>query len=263
MEALLDARPSPRFPSIGEDALQSFRKKFGPSAYVCRYLQYSRATNGFDSAKQRTAHEATHQRKFRCEHPSCAYFSSGFATRSALKKHNENYHPVIQSTESLASAVAALTLRNTPRYKRPQQKQHHLNSSSQNLVELDGADTYNKQKNLTTNSYAEDFAHNFHSGQQTENTDTQQQSQNSTPPNSSQKSLVLARNNLSKFKDCYCNGSNFGETIACDSKTCERKWFHLQCVGLKVTSPRYGEIFSYLASSSWFLRHIFHTPRDL
>jgi len=93
------------FPQISEATLREFREIFGPSAYICRYLHCARATDGFDSMKQREIHEATHQRKFRCAHPSCAYFSSGFATRGALNKHNERYHEVIKDDKTFASAI--------------------------------------------------------------------------------------------------------------------------------------------------------------
>ncbi|PBP21474.1 PHD-finger domain-containing protein [Diplocarpon rosae] len=33
---------------------------------------------------------------------------------------------------------------------------------------------------------------------------------------------------------CYCDGVSYGEMVGCDSDTCEREWFHLECVGLKV-----------------------------
>ncbi|KAG9257440.1 uncharacterized protein F5Z01DRAFT_388984 [Emericellopsis atlantica] len=33
---------------------------------------------------------------------------------------------------------------------------------------------------------------------------------------------------------CYCNGISYGEMVGCDSDDCEREWFHLSCVGLKV-----------------------------
>ncbi|KAI9288083.1 hypothetical protein BC943DRAFT_373646 [Umbelopsis sp. AD052] len=31
---------------------------------------------------------------------------------------------------------------------------------------------------------------------------------------------------------CYCNQVSFGDMVACDSESCEREWFHYQCVGL-------------------------------
>ncbi|KAG5984204.1 hypothetical protein E4U55_005744 [Claviceps digitariae] len=41
---------------------------------------------------------------------------------------------------------------------------------------------------------------------------------------------------------CYCNSVSYGEMVACDADGCEREWFHLACVGLKVApgSKIYG-----------------------
>lgn len=33
---------------------------------------------------------------------------------------------------------------------------------------------------------------------------------------------------------CYCNGVSYGEMVACDNGTCEKEWFHLECVGLRI-----------------------------
>ncbi|KAL3426679.1 phd finger domain-containing protein [Phlyctema vagabunda] len=33
---------------------------------------------------------------------------------------------------------------------------------------------------------------------------------------------------------CFCNGVSYGEMVACDGDGCEKEWFHLDCVGLKV-----------------------------
>lgn len=33
---------------------------------------------------------------------------------------------------------------------------------------------------------------------------------------------------------CSCNRRAFGKMIACDNQHCQIKWFHLQCVSLKV-----------------------------
>ena len=40
---------------------------------------------------------------------------------------------------------------------------------------------------------------------------------------------------------CYCNGVSYGEMVACDSDECEREWFHLACVGLKVAPAENSE----------------------
>lgn len=39
---------------------------------------------------------------------------------------------------------------------------------------------------------------------------------------------------------CYCDGVSYGEMVGCDSDTCEREWFHLECVGLKVAPSTKG-----------------------
>lgn len=41
---------------------------------------------------------------------------------------------------------------------------------------------------------------------------------------------------------CYCNGVSYGEMVACDSDECEREWFHLACVGLKVAPAENSEL---------------------
>jgi hypothetical protein len=48
---------------------------------------------------------------------------------------------------------------------------------------------------------------------------------------------------------CYCNGVSYGEMVACDADGCEKEWFHLDCVGLKVAPRGNGELF--LPSRSW------------
>jgi hypothetical protein len=55
----------------------------------------SRVTDGFDFSMKRDEHEAAHQRKYRCVYPSCALFSTGFATESALNQHISKYHPTL------------------------------------------------------------------------------------------------------------------------------------------------------------------------
>jgi hypothetical protein len=44
---------------------------------------------------------------------------------------------------------------------------------------------------------------------------------------------------------CYCNGVSYGEMVGCDAESCEREWFHLECVGLKV-APKGNGMFSLL-----------------
>lgn len=41
---------------------------------------------------------------------------------------------------------------------------------------------------------------------------------------------------------CYCNRVTYGEMIGCENLSCEREWFHLDCVGLK-DAPFESELF--------------------
>jgi hypothetical protein len=41
---------------------------------------------------------------------------------------------------------------------------------------------------------------------------------------------------------CYCNGVSYGEMVGCDADDCEREWFHLECVGLKVAPRGNGKL---------------------
>ncbi|KAF6841308.1 phd finger domain-containing protein [Colletotrichum musicola] len=42
---------------------------------------------------------------------------------------------------------------------------------------------------------------------------------------------------------CYCTSVSYGEMVACEADNCNREWFHLNCVGLKV-APK--------GSSKWY-----------
>jgi hypothetical protein len=47
---------------------------------------------------------------------------------------------------------------------------------------------------------------------------------------------------------CYCNGVSYGQMVGCDADDCEREWFHLECVGLKVAPRSNGEFIFLLLS---------------
>jgi len=40
---------------------------------------------------------------------------------------------------------------------------------------------------------------------------------------------------------CHCNSVSYGAMVACDADGCEREWFHLDCVGLKVPPKQNGK----------------------
>ena len=104
-EFLLDGRALVTFPEINKKDLEAFRDTYGASAYVCRYLHCFFSTNGFKSSSQRATHESKHQRRFRCAHSSCVYFTTGFVTRNLLNRHNERYHPAIAEGPRLADSI--------------------------------------------------------------------------------------------------------------------------------------------------------------
>ncbi|KAH7355162.1 hypothetical protein BKA65DRAFT_581895 [Rhexocercosporidium sp. MPI-PUGE-AT-0058] len=103
LEVLLD----PDFSKYPTQGLQSFRDMYRDSAFACRYLHCSRATDGFDSLQQRQKHESKHQRVYRCDITTCMDFKKGFATRGQLGKHANTYHARLVGETTLADAVRA------------------------------------------------------------------------------------------------------------------------------------------------------------
>jgi len=113
LESLLDPQAPISFPAISLNTLKVFAEIYGHSAFNCRYQHCSRATEGFQTSKQRDSHEATHRRKLRCQYPSCVDFSTGFTTPSALKRHNKKYHTTIDDEISLSTAISVVESNNS------------------------------------------------------------------------------------------------------------------------------------------------------
>ncbi len=90
--------------------IDSFKELYGQSAFVCRYIHCSRASDGFSTARQRDSHEAHHERRYRCAIVTCVYFEMGFVTKSDLKRHNNKYHPNLDGA-SLPSLAELSTMR--------------------------------------------------------------------------------------------------------------------------------------------------------
>jgi hypothetical protein len=65
----------------------------------------------------------------------------------------------------------------------------------------------------------------------------------------------LADEDADEPRYCYCNEVSYGEMVGCDAENCEREWFHLQCVGLKVAPKGNGK---FLCSHH---HHIHQTKR--
>ena len=77
---------------IEQGLLDLFKETYGGSAFVCRYLKCPRASNGFSSSREREAHETVHVKRLKCADTMCEFYIAGFATKTALQRHNRTYH---------------------------------------------------------------------------------------------------------------------------------------------------------------------------
>jgi hypothetical protein len=107
LEALLRPDAPQKFPYIPSDTLESFKKTYSDSAFLCRRDHCYRYIDGFQSSKERDRYEAAHERKYRCGVSTCVSFASGFATKSLLNKHNESYHAESETRITLTAMVQA------------------------------------------------------------------------------------------------------------------------------------------------------------
>jgi hypothetical protein len=73
--------------------LNDFKSIYTDTAFLCRYLDCPRHSNGFSSAEKRNQHESSHAKPLRCADSSCEFFTRGFNSKSGLVKHNRRYHP--------------------------------------------------------------------------------------------------------------------------------------------------------------------------
>jgi hypothetical protein len=79
---------------VAASDVQSFEIRHGISAYLCRWSGCVSA--GFRTDAERTRHETSHTRQFRCPDPSCGFAINGFASRHALRKHMLKYHTGVE-----------------------------------------------------------------------------------------------------------------------------------------------------------------------
>lgn len=93
-EALL-ADDSPTLDSelgVSPAELLDFRTRHSSSAYLCRWRGCLWSSTGFQSSAQRSRHEARHEKRFRCNDPTCDFAEEGFTSQAVLRKHRETYH---------------------------------------------------------------------------------------------------------------------------------------------------------------------------
>lgn len=85
--------------SIPEGLLDEFRGIYGATAFTCPYHHCPRAFNGFATLQERASHQASHVKQYNCADSACEFSSLGFATKSALRRHNEKYHTMLDDAQ--------------------------------------------------------------------------------------------------------------------------------------------------------------------
>ena len=81
------------------DMLDHFRVTYLATAFICRYRNCPRFSDGFNTASARDEHERGHIKPLRCADPSCDLFDRGFNSRTGLIKHNRKFHPKPEDAE--------------------------------------------------------------------------------------------------------------------------------------------------------------------
>ncbi|KAH8587407.1 hypothetical protein B0O99DRAFT_733524 [Bisporella sp. PMI_857] len=81
-------------PNISKDDMDKFKEKYLEYAFVCRYRECPRHSEGFSSFSERDNHETLHAKPLRCADPTCQFFTRGFTSKTGLLKHNRKYHPL-------------------------------------------------------------------------------------------------------------------------------------------------------------------------
>ena len=92
-------------------ALNEFQAYHKDGAFLCRYTECPRSSQGFASEALREDHEYSHKPKFKCSDSSCGFSGRIFRNRAALRKHVREYHEENTSSipDSLAKAQAEST----------------------------------------------------------------------------------------------------------------------------------------------------------
>lgn len=76
-----------------EPELERFKRIYTDSAFICRYRECDRYSDGFRTSAERDEHEKLHNKPLRCADPTCDFWRRGFTSKTGLLKHNRKYHP--------------------------------------------------------------------------------------------------------------------------------------------------------------------------
>lgn len=99
VQFLINCNVSDLPPGGTPDMLDQFRAIYLDTAFICRYRNCLRFSDGFKTASARDEHERGHIKPLRCADPSCDLFDRGFVSRTGLIKHNRKYHPKPEEAE--------------------------------------------------------------------------------------------------------------------------------------------------------------------
>ena len=201
-------------PGISKDQMLAFKRLYSSTAFRCRFLQCPDISIGFPSEELRNQHEVQHVQRVFCKIAGCSWNRIGFKNQGDLDSHASKYHienklaipPKVRRgrrlTESFKTATMLRNLRSPEQYR----SETNVDNSIEEPAEI---------SNLGNSMPAQE--------QRVEDED-------------------MKEVNPDESTYCYCNGVSYGEMVGCDWTGCEREWFHLECVGLKV-APKGNSVF--------------------
>lgn len=86
------------YPGFDCEGLATFKQNYGSSAFICRFPDCAKRSDGFASFQARDDHEKLrHGEGIKCIDPSCQFSKIGFGSAAALKWHTLSYHPANES----------------------------------------------------------------------------------------------------------------------------------------------------------------------
>ncbi|KUJ09937.1 uncharacterized protein LY89DRAFT_723790 [Mollisia scopiformis] len=93
VRSLIDCTTDNLPEGIQPHELDKFKQIYTDSAFICRYRECERYSDGFRTSADRDEHEQIHTKPLRCADPTCDFWRRGFTSKTGLMKHNRKYHP--------------------------------------------------------------------------------------------------------------------------------------------------------------------------
>jgi hypothetical protein len=109
VETIFEYDDSELLEQIDSGIIADFRDRHGGAAFPCRYRFCARASNGYPTKQERNTHEISHHPRIKCPKLSCEFHHYGFASESALDRHNIHHH----QNQDLAASPSPRLIRKT------------------------------------------------------------------------------------------------------------------------------------------------------